>query len=961
MSGLLERVRAVLADEYDVERELGGGGMGVVFLGRDRALDCPVAIKVLRMELATAVAAERFIREAQLLARVRHPAVVTVHRALSRDGLYFMIMELLEGTLADRLSARQPIPADEVIRFGEQLLEGLTQVHARGIVHRDIKPSNIFLREDGGPKLGDFGIARRMDIGEDGLTATGQIVGTPRYMSPEQLVSSEVTSTSDVYSVGMVLYEMASGRRWELEDPARGRWDGVPHRLVAVLRKALTLEPDLRWADAHAFAAALRRLGGRHRQLRAVGVGAGVVAVLGITIAAVIGLLRPGPAPQLGTERSDVAVLPLTVEGGDPQLGTSLVRATELQLEEGFGDSSLAVTRIDQFSAWAATHLKGESLPADAWEALRTVAIVQAHAVVTGDSVVVTGRVVDQDGTIRRLSRAVRGLVTERGNLGCGIAVEIVDAIKPDRRSAFACATGYGNVDAINAYLEGRAAFARDNWKAAEDAFRRAVALDSSWIAARWSLYNVCRWGRSCDAQDTRAQLEQVYRARSRHGRNLGDLDHMLIEAELADSVPARLAIYDSAVREFGYDAYPKLLLGNELFSRGSLFGAGLDSAVAMLNAAATEDSGLSPIFEMLAWAETRLGNEPEAGAAVRHYSGIASPEQESGLSFPALLPLMFTERFGSPAEIRAARNQLEASAQVEMQSVATMLRLALAAGVPTTQLELGSAVAENADGRFQGLTAQSLALLALGRVREAFERFDQAARIAGDSDRNEMHLQELQWAVGLRALGLPSVPESLRAPAGAQLAAITKDERGARAWWILLLDALHRGDREAAAAAADHVRDAGGSPFLSRLSDAFLAAARGDTAEALRVTDSLRVWVDSHHHIADPLVRVALFLNRGRWLEERDPAAADAAWRWYENADWAGDWPSGPPKPAEMDWAFETYARYLRAQLAHAHGDTARVCAVGVDAAERWRNADAAYKSFRDSLIAWTAGCGPS
>ncbi len=960
MSGLLERVRAALADEYDVERELAGGGMGVVFLGRDRALDRPVAIKVLRPELATAVAAARFVQEGRMLARVQHPAIVTVHRADEEDGLPFMIMELLQGTLADRLSTRQPIPADEAIRFCTQVLDGLAQVHAAGIVHRDIKPSNIFIRDDGGPKLGDFGIARRTESRDETLTSPGELPGTPRYMSPEQKVISEVTGASDIYAIGMVLYEMVTGREWDahLKDPALGRWDDVSRRLAKVLRRALALEADRR-PDARAIARALRNAAAPAVIPR---VAAAAAAVILLAILARI-VWPPGPGPQLiPADTSEVALLPFSVEGGDPELGTSLVRATELQLAEGFGKSRLAVTPVDQFAPWAAEHVKGESLPPEAWAALRTRAIVQAHASVFGDSVVVTGRVVERDGTIRRLSRPVEGLVTHRGELGCLIAIEVIDAVKPDRRSAFACAP-YGNVDAINAYLDGRAAFARDNWRAAEEAFRRSITLDSSKAPARawWSLYNVCRWGRSCtaqDAQDAGAHLERAYMARSQSARNLGDLDPLLIEAEFAPTVPKRLAIYDTAVQAFGYDAYPKLLLGNELFSRGPLFGLGLDSAVATLNAAATENPGLSPVHEMLAWAEIRLGNAPEAQSALVHY------QEAGGQAFGPLLGLAIIERFGSPVEKRRAREQALGAKGDGLQNVAIMLRLALAFAVPDAQLYFGAAASRDPGSRFQGLTAQSLALLALGRVRSAFEMLDSAAGAAGDPDTTrEMTLQGLQWAVALPALHLPGSSDGRRADAArARLAEITEGTQGARAAWTLLLDALAVGDVAAAKQHAQTVRAIGASPFLARFSDALLDAARGDTATALHVTDSLRSSVDSHHGIADPLVRVALYLNRGRWLAQRDSAAAaDAAWRWYEAADWPGDWPSGAPKAAELDWAFETYARYLRAKLAHAHGNTELVCAVGPDAVERWQNADSAYKSLRDSLVAWISPCGSS
>jgi len=229
MSALIERLRAALGAEYDVERELAAGGMGVVFLGRERALDRAVAIKVLRPEQATAVAAERFQREARLLAAVSHSNVVTIHRVGEAGGLFYLVMERLEGTLAERL-ARGLLPASDVVRIAREVLDGLARVHDRGIVHRDIKPSNIFLRDDGRAVLGDFGIARSLASGDGALTATGFSPGTPAYMAPEQFASADVGPVADLYALGMVCYEAMTGRRWAGMDPVVGDWRGIPSR-----------------------------------------------------------------------------------------------------------------------------------------------------------------------------------------------------------------------------------------------------------------------------------------------------------------------------------------------------------------------------------------------------------------------------------------------------------------------------------------------------------------------------------------------------------------------------------------------------------------------------------------------------------------------------------------------------------------------------------------------------------
>src|SRR5512139_427082 len=250
MTVLLERVRRALAPGLLVERELGAGGMGVVFLARDPALERAVAVKVLRPEQATAAAAERFLREARLLARVRHPNVVQVHQAGEADGLFYFVMDRVTGpSLSARLQSG-PLPLPETLGVGRDLLAALAAVHQQGVVHRDLKPANTFL-EDGRALLADFGIARTSSEDRtEPLTRPGQSPGTPDYMAPEQVRGEPATVRTDLYAAGMVLYECATGRRWPaLADPATADWRGVPAALSAALRRALALSPGDRWPD----------------------------------------------------------------------------------------------------------------------------------------------------------------------------------------------------------------------------------------------------------------------------------------------------------------------------------------------------------------------------------------------------------------------------------------------------------------------------------------------------------------------------------------------------------------------------------------------------------------------------------------------------------------------------------------------------------------------------------------
>jgi eukaryotic-like serine/threonine-protein kinase len=278
-------VGRVLGDAYAVERPLGAGGMGAVYVARHTRTGRSYAVKVLLQDRALSPEnSRRFRREAKALAAIGHAGIIAVHDfSESPDGLAYIVMDLLEGEdLASRLR-RGPLLWPEIQRIGEEVAAALGAAHAVGILHRDLKPGNIFLaRQPGAPDravLLDFGLAKAIDpTTETQLTSTGEVLGTPLYMAPEQARGDELDGRADLYSLGAVLFEMVTGRppftgpnvtailaKLLTETPAPATAVArtpVPAGLDAVLQRALAKRPADRFANAADFAAALAQAGG---------------------------------------------------------------------------------------------------------------------------------------------------------------------------------------------------------------------------------------------------------------------------------------------------------------------------------------------------------------------------------------------------------------------------------------------------------------------------------------------------------------------------------------------------------------------------------------------------------------------------------------------------------------------------------------------------------------------------
>jgi eukaryotic-like serine/threonine-protein kinase len=205
-------IGTVLSGRYRLEAKLGSGGMSTVYLAQDQTLDRPVAVKVMHREMSEqADQLERFRQEARAVAKLSHPNVVSVIDAGEDGGYPYIVFEYVEGeTLKQRIGREGALEPQEAIAYAIEIARGLSVAHARNMVHRDIKPQNILIDAEGRAKLTDFGISRQLE--QDGMTATGRVLGTTDYVAPEQAMGREVDPRSDVYSLGVVLYEMLVGQ-----------------------------------------------------------------------------------------------------------------------------------------------------------------------------------------------------------------------------------------------------------------------------------------------------------------------------------------------------------------------------------------------------------------------------------------------------------------------------------------------------------------------------------------------------------------------------------------------------------------------------------------------------------------------------------------------------------------------------------------------------------------------------
>ncbi len=507
---------------FRIERRLGAGGMGEVYVARDLKLDRPVALKFIHSNLAhDPEMGRRFEREARALAALDHPCVGAVYDVEEADGRLFLVLAYIEGHTLDEVLAEGPLAPARARAILLGIADGLHAAHRRGIVHRDIKCSNVILsREDDLPKIVDFGIALRE--GESRLTESGAYAGTTGFIAPEVYRGSPATARSDVFSLGVVFYQLLTGRRpfdrahsaAEIhailnEDPAPFPRDLPPEflDLESLVRRCLEKDPARRFADAGEVAQALRSetmptspVAGRTRRARPVPRAAWVLAAV-VMLAALAGwwAVRPGavPPPPTGDAARSVAVLEFENVSGDSALNWMKRGVAEL-----LSAALVQSPQLDVFDAQRLADLAAIDGGASKDRA-PTIAFLARHGIRraiagnilhSGGNLRIQGRIVDT-GSGRPLHAyevegpADSGMFHLVGQLIPQLQVTLEVNLTGDRE-----AEGWlrdittTSADAYRLYLRGHQALLASRWKEAAAAYEKALELDSTFIAARTEL-----------------------------------------------------------------------------------------------------------------------------------------------------------------------------------------------------------------------------------------------------------------------------------------------------------------------------------------------------------------------------------------------------------------------------------------------------------------------------------------
>jgi tetratricopeptide (TPR) repeat protein len=544
MTDVIDLLREGLAPRYEVERQIGAGGMARVYLATEQHPRRSVAIKVLEPDLSSRLLYDRFIREVELSSRLTHPHIVPIFAAGEVGSLLYYVMPYIEGeSLRQSLVKNGALPWDEALHIAVDVADALAYAHAQGIVHRDIKPENILL-SGGHPVVADFGVARAISAaGGQSLTQTGAAVGSPGYMSPEQAMGLQVDARTDIYSLGCVLFELLTNEpptrkpfarevdNWQSLDTSgalRGAGTGGARAVKHAISRALAPAPEDRFATVTEFAEALGgsshrsslpqrgRFAGR-RTWRAAVLGAGLLVLVGG-----IALILARRSSNLISGR--VVVAAIANRTGDPSLD-NLGRMTADWVTQGLTETGL-VEVVPSVTVMATNATPTEQVTGDPGAAgvlalgreTRARTVVSGAYYRQGDSLRFQIEIADaRDGKVMRALDPVVGPVANPlaavEKVRQRVMIALGTLFNPKLSGWAAGASQPPDYAAYQEFIEGLDRFARFDYPGARDHFDRAAAGDSTFsVALIWSAAARLNIGEHAGADSIVRRLERSHR-----------------------------------------------------------------------------------------------------------------------------------------------------------------------------------------------------------------------------------------------------------------------------------------------------------------------------------------------------------------------------------------------------------------------------------------------------------------